>query len=533
MDNFFLALSKYLMITYMLIYATLCFRAAGAKTKQQIKSIYRSQNILIYLLHFTGYLVIYVYEQEQKIINLYGMQLLYFMIVLAIFPLLYSNLNRLLLSNMCMFIAIGFVMITRLDYDKCLKQFYIIACATTLTILVPFFISRISILKNLTYVYGLIGIAMLLVVLVGGSRVFGAKLNVTIGNISFQPSEFAKIFFVFFIAGMLCESARFKHIVITTVCAAIYVIVLVMSKDLGGALIFFMTYLFMLYAATSNIIYLALGLGSGGFASVIAYHFFSHVRVRVAAWRDPWSIIDTDGYQVAQSLFAISAGGWLGTGLYKGMPHKVPVVVKDFIFSAIAEEFGGIFAILLILVSMSCFIAFIRASVIQTNKFYKMIAYGFGIGYVVQVFLTIGGALKMIPSTGVTLPLVSYGGSSALSTIFVFSIIQGITVLARNEAEASEDDTEEVNVAYAEFDNDAFGNVRRKPPKNEDLRRIKNSNGERKTRSSSNKSTRSNTDKRTNSDKRTRANMDKRNRNAADQKVNVSRRRTKNIDSRR
>ena len=202
----------------------------------------------------------------------------------------------------------------------------------------------------------------------------------------------------------------------------------------------------MLYAATSNFVYLFLGLASGTGASVLAYKLFDHVKVRVNAFKNPWKNIDSDGYQVTQSLFAISAGGWLGTGLYNGSPNKVPVVVKDFIFSAIAEEFGAIFSMLLIITCMSCFIAFIRTSVIQTNKFYKMIAYGFGIAYMMQVFLTIGGSLKMIPSTGVTLPLISYGGSSALSTIFIFSIIQGITVLARNEADESAMDEEDVNV---------------------------------------------------------------------------------------
>lgn len=459
MESFFLALSKYLMIAYMGIYAAMCFHAAKAKTKEDIKSIYGSQIIMIFLLHITGFLVIYINNPKQKIINLYGMQLLYFIIVLALFPILYSTLNRLLLSNMCMLLAIGFVMITRLDYDKSVKQFYIACFATTLTIIIPFIISRISIIKDLTYFYGITGFAMLSVVLVLGSRVFGAMLNITIFGFSFQPSEFAKIFFVFFIAGMLSKSTRFKHIFITSVCAALYVIVLVLSKDLGGALIFFMVYLFMLYAATSRFIYLLLGLSALSAAATLAYKLFDHVKVRVAAFKDPWSIIDNDGYQIAQSLFAISAGGWLGTGLYKGVPDKIPVVVKDFMFSAICEEFGGIFALLLILVCMSCFIAFIRTAVIQKKIFYKLVAYGFGIAYVVQIFLTIGGNIKMIPSTGVTLPLVSYGGSSILCTIIVFSIIQGLTVLARSEEKDNTDlsEMEEVNVAYSDFtDNDKY-----------------------------------------------------------------------------
>ena len=119
----------------------------------------------------------------------------------------------------------------------------------------------------------------------------------------------------------------------------------------------------------------------------------------------------------------------MGTGLYEGSPKYIPVVTEDFIFSAIAEEFGGLFAMLLILVCFSCFIAFLKIAMEQANMFNKLVCVGLGVGYAVQVFLTIGGALKMIPSTGVTLPLVSSGGSSILSTLFVFAIMQGLAIV--------------------------------------------------------------------------------------------------------
>lgn len=153
------------------------------------------------------------------------------------------------------------------------------------------------------------------------------------------------------------------------------------------------------------------------------------MQERFIAWRDPWSVIDNAGYQVAQSLFAIGSGGFMGTGLYEGSPKYIPVVTEDFIFSAIAEEFGGLFAMLLILVCFSCFIAFLKIAMEQANMFNKLVCVGLGVGYAVQVFLTIGGALKMIPSTGVTLPLVSSGGSSILSTLFVFAIMQGLAIV--------------------------------------------------------------------------------------------------------
>jgi cell division protein FtsW (lipid II flippase) len=191
----------------------------------------------------------------------------------------------------------------------------------------------------------------------------------------------------------------------------------------------------MLYVATKKVYYFIGGLAAGSVAAVIAYQLFSHVRTRVVAWRNPLSVIDDEGYQICQSLFAIGTGGWFGMGLYQGAPSKIPVVEQDFIFSAISEEMGGIFALCLILVCVSCFLMFLNVAMQMKDQFYKLVALGLGTVYGFQVFLTIGGVTKFIPSTGVTLPLVSYGGSSLLSTMILFAIIQGLYILKQNEGE--------------------------------------------------------------------------------------------------
>ena len=157
------------------------------------------------------------------------------------------------------------------------------------------------------------------------------------------------------------------------------------------------------------------------------------MKVRVVAWRDPLSVIDGKGYQICQSLFAIGTGGWFGLGLYGGMPNKIPVADEDFVFAAISEEFGGVFAICVILVCASCYLMFLNIAMQIHNQFYKLIALGLGTVYGFQVFLTIGGVIKFIPSTGVTLPLVSYGGSSLLSTFIIFAVIQGLYIIREDE----------------------------------------------------------------------------------------------------
>ena len=332
-----------------------------------------------------------------------------------------------------MLMAIGFLILTRLSFTKAVKQFTIAVGAMIFALGVPFMIKKIRFIRKMTWLYAVAGLLALLIVAILGAVSYGAKISYTVAGISLQPSEFVKIIFVFFVAGMFHQSNSFRQVVITTVVAAAHVIVLVASKDLGGALIFFVVYITMLYVATGNPFYFIGGLLSGSVAAVIAYRLFSHVRVRVVAWQDPISVIDNEGYQICQSLFAIGTGGWFGLGLNQGSPGKIPVVEQDFVFSAIAEELGGVFAICLIMVCMSCFLMFLNIAMQLKDSFYKLVALGLGITYGFQVFLTVGGVIKFIPSTGVTLPLVSYGGSSLLSTIIIFAIIQGFYILREGE----------------------------------------------------------------------------------------------------
>ena len=215
-------------------------------------------------------------------------------------------------------------------------------------------------------------------------------------------------------------------------------LILVYSTDLGSALIYFVTYLVMLYVATRKMLYALAGVAAGSVAAVGAYHLFAHIRERVEIWQNPFADYSGSGYQVAQSLFAMAAGGWLGTGIMNGTPDSIPLVEMDFMFSAITEELGGLFAICVILVCMSCYIMFVNIAMRLSNRFYRLVALGLGTMYAVQVFLTVGGAMKFIPMTGVTLPLVSYGGSSMLSTVMMFAIIQGLYILREDEEEQIE-----------------------------------------------------------------------------------------------
>ena len=440
MANLITNVSKYLMILLIAIYTYYNFRFFGIRDEWGKRRLCRLQNVVMVLIHTLAYLIIYLRTEDEKTLMFFGAQLLFFFLYMGLYRLFYRNLSRLLLNNACMLLSTSFIILTRISMDRAVRQFAIVAAAVTM--IIPFIMDRAWQLSKIPWVYGSIGLALLLVVCVMGNTAFGAQLSINIGGFSFQPSEFVKISFVFFVATMFYRSVDFKTIAVTTAVAAAHVLVLVMSKDLGSALIFFVTYLLMLFVATGSWLYLGLGAGSGAAAAVIAYNLFSHVRTRVEAWLDPWSDISGKGYQISQSLFAIGTGGWFGMGLYQGMPSKIPVVEKDFVFSAISEEMGGIYAICLILICLGCFMQFMMIAAKMQAVFYKLIAFGLGTTYIVQVFLTIGGVTKFIPSTGVTLPFVSYGGSSILSTFIVFNVVQGLYILKRNEEEEDYDEEE-------------------------------------------------------------------------------------------
>ena len=439
MTNVIVEVSKFIMMILFALYTFECFAAfRGRINPKKRERIFKRQVFYLYLIHLDGFLSIYAVTDEIQIVVLYFLQLVLITILLGNYQLLYPKASRLVTNNMCMLLVVGFIMLTRLSYDKSVKQYAIAVVSTVIIFVIPVLIRKAKFLRNLTWLYAIVGMAGLAVVTVFGATSYGAKISISVGGFfSIQPSEFVKILFVFFIACMLHQNTDFKQVCITTVIAAVHVLILVASRDLGGALIFFITYLVMLYVATKKLFYFAGGIMVGAIAAVVAYQLFSHVRVRVVAWQDPLSVIDNEGYQICQSLFAIGTGGWFGTGLYQGSPNKIPVVEQDFIFSAISEEMGGIFALCLIMVCISCFLMFLNIAMQMKDQFYKLVALGLGTVYAFQVFLTIGGVTKFIPSTGVTLPLVSYGGSSLLSTMILFAIIQGLYILRQDEGETN------------------------------------------------------------------------------------------------
>lgn len=432
MQEYITELSKYFITVCMVLYTLECFLVFWRENSKR-KVLYVTQNILMFLIQLMCFADLALVSEDFQYVFFYAFVQVFLIAILVMVPMIYEDTNRLLLNNMCMLLGIGFCIISRLSFNKAVKQYIIVLVSLTVSLFIPYLFSRIRFLKKLTWLYGCLGIGLLSIVLILGEVTHGSKISFSLHGLTFQPSEFVKILFIFFLAGALWEKCNFARVALTAVIAGIHVIVLVVSRDLGSALIFFVGYVFVVFIATRNYLYLLAGAVGGSGAAYIAYRLFSHVRIRVLAWQDPWSYIDNQGYQITQSLFAIGSGSWFGMGLLQGNPKAIPYVDADFIFSSICEELGVVFGICLILITLSCFVMMMYVAAQIRDRFYQMIVYGIGIMYIFQIFLTIGGGTKFIPLTGVTLPFISYGGSSVMTTMIMFFIIQGIYIRLQQE----------------------------------------------------------------------------------------------------
>lgn len=339
-----------------------------------------------------------------------------------------SKSDVILLMIVNMLFSIGVAIIYRLDpaLGKRQLQYYLFG-------LLMFFVTYLILRSNqswhkLSKVYFGISVLLFLVTLVFGSYLGGAKNWIFIGNISIQPSEFIKVPLAFYIASFYTHYNEYakkpfgKYYM--NLVVYIFIGFLFLQKDLGTALIFFGTMILSQFVYDKDRKLIILNMLAMILGSIVAYFLFSHVRVRVATWKDPWSDIDVTGYQITQALFAMASGGLFGSGIGLGRPDYIPVAESDFIFSAICEEMGIFMGIAVVLLFMILVYRAIKISLIQKDKFYSILAFVIGILFALQTFIILGGVLKLIPLTGVTLPFISQGGSSMIAGFILLGCLQ-------------------------------------------------------------------------------------------------------------
>jgi cell division protein FtsW (lipid II flippase) len=298
-------------------------------------------------------------------------------------------------------------------------------------------------LSRFKYILGFAGVALLLLPLAPGigATINGARLWVAIGPLSFQPGELAKVCLVIFFAAYLAERKELlaiasrrllglhvpdlKHFGPLLVMWGLSLAVMFFEKDLGSSLLFFSIFLVMLYVATARVVYVAFGLLLFAGGAFIGYRVFTHVQQRVQIWLDVFNprYIADEGYQLAQSLFALATGGLFGTGLGQGRPDLIPAAHTDFIFAVIGEELGmmgtaGVLLCFMLLVARG-----LRIAMQSRGDFGQLLAVGLITIFGVQTIIILAGVTRLMPLTGITLPFMSYGGSSLISNFILIALL--------------------------------------------------------------------------------------------------------------
>lgn len=353
--------------------------------------------------------------------------------------ILAPDADPVILPTVFLLSGVGIAFVTRLAPDLAANQVMWLFISVAAMVATLFFVRNLDRLADYKYTLGLVGVILLVLPMIIGTEKNGSKLWLAFGGLSFQPGELAKILIVLFLAFYLASNRealsvtahrvgpfripRFRMLLPLFIMWGISLLIVIFERDLGSALLFFMYFVVMLYVATGrwSYVFIAIGLLIVGF--FLCYNLFSHVKVRVNIWLDPWSDPQNSGYQIVQSLYSIADGDLVGSGIGKGLPTLIPFVESDFLFSAIAEETGLLGAsAIIILYMLFCVRGFATAARAKSDSSaFAAVGLTTVIGF--QAFLIIAGVTKLLPLTGVTLPFMSQGGSSLLSSFIIVGLL--------------------------------------------------------------------------------------------------------------
>ena len=404
--------------------------------------------ILAVIVAAFGYLLVQLAEKPSVPADLWVI----FVGVLGLFLVAHLAVRRLapdadpvLLPLAALLNGLGFVTVARLDSNLGRIQAIWTAASVAAFVLTLLLVRRIRTLERYRYTFLLLGMLALLLPLAPGigKTINGARLWVGVGPVNFQPGEAAKVLLVLFFAAylvdkreLLASGARrlgrlrlpeIRHLGPLLVVWGISILIMVRETDLGQAMLVFALAGVMLYVATDRAAYTVFALVLFLGASVAAYELFAHVQSRVVVWLDPFKYANDKGYQVVQGLFGFAAGGFAGKGLGLGNPKQIPNAATDFVFAAIGEELGLIGTVA-VLIALLLFVGTgLRIAMRADQPFPKLFATGLTAIVGLQSFVIIGGVTRTIPLTGVTLPFISYGGSSLLANWVILALLLRIS----------------------------------------------------------------------------------------------------------
>lgn len=341
--------------------------------------------------------------------------------------------------------GIGYVFIARLDGDLAALQASWTAVGIFGYVGTLIVVRDVRILQRYRYTFGLAGVLLLVMPLLPfiGTSIYGSRIWVSLGPIGFQPGELAKICLAIFFAGYLVERRELlgvatfrigrlntpdpKHFAPILLAVGFSLIVMVFEKDLGSALLFFVLFIVMLWVATGRASYVAVGMTLFAASAYFAWRVFDHVQTRVTVWLNPWSDPLDKGFQVIQGAYALAWGGVAGTGPGLGISGRIPADESDFIFAIIGEELGLLGATAVLCAFLLLAGSGLRVARRSADPFGALLAVGLTTLIAFQAFIIVAGVIRLLPLTGVTLPFVSYGGSSLVANYILLALLVRIS----------------------------------------------------------------------------------------------------------
>lgn len=353
--------------------------------------------------------------------------------------------DGLLLPLAALLNGVGYVFIARLDDELAGLQATWTAVGIICFVATLVLVRDHRILKRYRYTFGLLGVALLVLPLVPGIglSINGARIWVSIGPVSFQPGEFAKIALAIFFAGYLEERRELlgvatfrvgplsmpdpRHFLPVVGAWGIALVVMIFQRDLGSALLFFVLFVVMLWVATGRISYLVAGVGLFAMGAWLSWSRFSHVQQRVQIWLDPWVDPSDSGFQIVQAAYALAWGGLTGTGPGLGIAGRIPYEETDFIFAMIAEELGLLGGTAVLCAFLLMVGSGLRIARRCSDSFGALLAVGLTTLIGIQAFIIVAGVIRLLPLTGITLPFVSYGGSSLVANYMLLALLLRIS----------------------------------------------------------------------------------------------------------
>lgn len=344
--------------------------------------------------------------------------------------------------------SVGIIMQSRINPDNGIRQMVLYLLGVICFFAVLFLYRWLhKYFKRLTLVYWGVSILLFVLTALFGTVRYGSKNWIVLAGVSIQPSEFIRILFVLSLAAIFTnarnaaksekqaipglEQKRLRRLRLGLAGAIAFsnAMCLFLQREWGIALLFFAIYLSYLYIYGESKLFFGANILMVMAAAFVGVRFMSHIQVRVETWLDPFADVTGKGYQITQSLFAIGAGGFAGSGIGGGSPYFIPVVSSDFIFSAICEEMGVLGGVAILMLYFLLVYRGFKIALSSTNEFNKAVAVGLSVMLGIQTFIIVGGVTKLIPLTGITLPFISYGGSSMITTFIVMGILQAISAM--------------------------------------------------------------------------------------------------------